>query len=163
MFKIQLEDLQFDAGLQIIQADLLLEIKQEQVINESICLDVGMPSLLRSVFHELMPNRWAVEQWETLPFFICGCGDPDCKAFSFVVRHPSDEEVELTEIEENEDGSYRTYGVWRVNREDYAREVVRVAEQFLAFVEPLEYKPQFSQTVEVVRAYLKKIKLDVVF
>jgi hypothetical protein len=161
VFKIQLDDLQFDGGLQIIQADLLLEIQQEQVVNESICLDVGMPSLLRSVFHELKPNRWAVDHWETLPFFICGCGDPDCKAFSFMVQHLSGGEVKLTEIEENEDGSYRSYGVWRVDLQDYAREIVRVAEQFLEFVEHLDYRPQFPQTVEVIKTYVKKIKQDV--
>jgi hypothetical protein len=162
MFEICLEDLFFDADLQIIQAEIQLTINQQEVFHEILCLDVGLPSMVRSVFHELQPNRWAkIADWHELPFFVCGCGDPECKAYSFAVHHLSTAQIELTELEEQEQGEARILQKWRIPLKEYAREIVKIAEQFLDYTKPLDYHPLFPQTVTVIQTYVSKIKQEI--
>jgi hypothetical protein len=157
MFQLTVTNLEFDPGLQIIQGDIHLLIENQSVINETQCIDIGMPSLLRSTITDVHPNRWS-EQWEEMPFFVCGCGDPDCKAYSFIVRHRPTGEIEFTEIEERQNGPQRIFQKWVINSQEYTEEVIRFAEQFLEFVEPLDYQPFFPQSLERIGELLKYIK-----
>ena len=159
MFQLNVTNLDFDSDLQIIQGDVSLLIRNDQVINETQCVDIGLPSLIRSTLANVHPNRWS-ERWEEMPFFVCGCGDPECRAHSFIVQHHPEGKMEITEIEEKEDGEYRTYQNWIINKRDYAEEVIRFAEQFLAFVQPLDYVPFFPQSVEKIREMTNDIKRE---
>jgi hypothetical protein len=148
-----------DKELQIIQADVMLEIEGTQVIDETLCIDVGLPSLLRSCLHDVTPDRWALEgEWEKVPFFVCGCGDADCKAFSFTIRHMNENQIEITEIEERQDNEPRIYDHWVIPKKEYKGQVLKVAEQFLDFVKPLDYRPLLSDTVDIVNNLVSEIK-----
>lgn len=160
--RLEIKNMYFDEGLQIIQADVTLEMNGHLIVDETCCIDVGLPSLVRSVLRDTEPNRWAPEgQWEHVPFFVCSCGDPDCKAFSFLVRHDSHGQLEVTEVEEREHQSYRLYETWKGSREQYARLVVPVARQFIEFVEALNYQPHFFRTVEVIQELLEEIRQEI--
>jgi hypothetical protein len=162
MFQLVVEKMSFDSDLQIIQADVTLQIGDEAIIEETTCIDVGLPSMLRSVLHDVEPNRWAPsEQWEKMPFFICGCGDPECKGFSFVLQHLSEDELKITEVDEQQNEDYRVYQSWIISKKDYAQKVVGLADQFLHFVRPLDYRPFLPNTVEIIEALLKEIRSQI--
>lgn len=148
----------FDADLQIIHADVRLEADGETVIDEPLCVDVGLPALLLSMHEDVEPNRWAdAERWHRVPFFVCGCGDPECRAFSFVVRHLSPDQLELTEVEERQDMPPRKLGTYLVDKAEYIRQVRAVGLAFLQFVEGLElYRPYYKDTVETVKRLLQR-------
>ncbi|WP_246079097.1 hypothetical protein [Paenibacillus piri] len=151
MLKLQCDGWSWDADLQIIHADVRLEADGELLIDEPLCVDVGLPTLLYSMYRDVEPNRWAPpEEWVRMPFFCCGCGDPECRAYSFRVRHIPGGIIELTELEERPDGQPRELGVYKAAVEPYKSQVIAVARQFLAFVEGLDYRPYFADTVKVV-------------
>ncbi|SDE01953.1 hypothetical protein SAMN02799630_04413 [Paenibacillus sp. UNCCL117] len=149
----------FDADLQIVHADVLLEIGGEAVVDEPLCVDVGLPALLLSAAEDVRPDRWAgVDAWEKVPFFICGCGDPECRGFSFIATHRKDMSlIELQEVEERQDAPPRPLAEYEVDREEYARQVKEIGETFLSFVEPLDYRPLYGDTVATVRRLLAKL------
>jgi hypothetical protein len=158
MFSLQLTNWSWDADLQIIHADVLLSADGEVLIDEPLCVDVGLPALLYSVNQDVEPNRWAApDQYERIPFFCCGCGDPECRAYSFRVQHLNDSELELTELDERQDGEPKVVGTYTVPLDEYKKQVIRIAEQFLSFVEALEYKPYFKNTVDVVNQLLSQV------
>ncbi|MEW9668500.1 hypothetical protein [Ammoniphilus sp. 3BR4] len=157
MFQLTVTNLDFDPDLQIIQGDVCLIINNDQVINETQCVDIGLPSLVRSILADVHPNRWS-QQWEDMPFFVCGCGDPDCKAYSFIVQHLSEDKIEIMEIEERVNGEYRLYQKWIISKAEYAQEVLRFAEQFLSFVKPLDYVPFFPQSVNTIKEFIDVVK-----
>ncbi|WP_163859430.1 hypothetical protein [Paenibacillus elgii] len=147
----------FDADLQIVHADVKLEIDGETLIDEPLCIDVGLPALLLSVHEDVEPFRWApADEWQRIPFFCCGCGDPECRAFSFIVRHKADRWLELTEVEEREGRSPRELGTYDIDWSDYAKQVREIGETFLRFVEHLDYRPYFKDTVETVKRQLAR-------
>ncbi|WP_134701765.1 hypothetical protein [Ammoniphilus sp. YIM 78166] len=150
MFKLIVENMSFDQGLQIIQADVQVMINNKQVIHEALCVDMGLPSLVRSIERDVSPNRWST-QWEDMPFFICGCGDPECKAYSFVVRHLPTGEIQWTEVEEREHEDYRIYDSWVIQPDQYREEIKKLVKQFLRFVEPLDYQPYFKESLDVIK------------
>lgn len=157
MFKLTVTNLDFDPGLQIIQGDVSLVIDRDQVIDETQCVDIGLPSLLRSIVADVHPNRWS-EKWEDMPFFVCGCGDPECKAYSFIIQHLHEDKIAITEIEESEKSEHRIYQKWVISKREYGEEIIRFAEQFLSFVEPFDYKPFFPQSVERIKEMIHNIK-----
>lgn len=70
MFTLSCTNWSWDADLQIIHADVLLKIDGDVLIDEPLCVDVGLPALLYSVTHDAEPNRWGkVDEWERMPFF----------------------------------------------------------------------------------------------
>lgn len=159
-FSLTYRNWSFDAGLQIVHADVRLDIDGETVIDEPLCLDVGLPALLLSALKNVEPDRWAgVDAWTKVPFFICGCGDPECRAFSFVVIHRSERELELTEVEERQGGAPRRVASYTVDKAEYVRQVRDIAETFLSFVEPLDYRPLYKDTVPTVRRLLDELSL----
>jgi hypothetical protein len=88
MLLLSLKKWSFDADLQIIHADVKLIIEGQILIDEPLCIDVGLPALLLSACEATEPNRWASHlEWQRMPFFVCGCGDAECRGFSFVVKH----------------------------------------------------------------------------
>jgi hypothetical protein len=159
MFNLVVQNMSFDSDLQIIQADVIFRLGDEIIVEETVCIDVGLPSMVRSVLYNVEPNRWAkADEWEKMPFFICGCGDPECRAFSFMVKHLSDNELEITEVEEKENDDYRIYQSWIISKTEYGRQVINLAEQFLNFVRPLDYRPFLPKTVNIVDDLLEQIK-----
>jgi hypothetical protein len=105
LFSLQCSNLSWDADLQIIHADVLLCVDGEVLIDEPLCIDVGLPALMYSVNEDVEPNRWAApEEYDRMPFFCCGCGDPECRAYSFRVRHIDVSHLELAELEERDGG-----------------------------------------------------------
>lgn len=160
MFDLQFSGLIHDQDLQIVQADVFLQIENEVLIDESLCIDAGLPALLNSCINDFTPNRWSEEhEWQTIPFFVCGCGEADCKAFSFLVRHISANKIELTEIEERENQTYRVYDHWVLDKELFRTKIIQVTEQFLEFIGPLEYRPLFRERVSIIKDLLKKVKI----
>ncbi|OXM87665.1 hypothetical protein [Paenibacillus rigui] len=156
MFSLLCSNWSWDKDLQIIHADVRLEIDGEILIDEPLCVDVGLPALLLSVNHEVEPNRWApAQEWSKMPFFCCGCGDPECRGYSFRVKHKRAEDVELTELEEREGGQSKEMGSYRVPYELYKSVVHGIAREYLDFVEGLDYHPYFADTVKVVKDLLQ--------
>ncbi|MDF2714503.1 MAG: hypothetical protein K0R28_1428 [Paenibacillus sp.] len=159
MFDLRVDRLSFDKGLQIVQADVKLVIDGETVIEEPMCVDVGLPALLLSGLEGVAPYRWAqAEEWRRMPFFVCGCGDPECRAYSFRVHHASGTEAEWTLVEEAEDGVHREHESYTVSLDVCREQLIELGERFLAFVEPLDYRPYFADTVPVVRELLERLK-----
>lgn len=162
MFELKAERLSFDAGLQIVQADIRLVIDGETVVDEPLCLDVGLPALLASGLENTSPHRWAPPaEWRKMPFFVCGCGDPECRAYSFRVRHLDAERAEWTLVEESEDGSFREQESYVVDLSECRAQLVELGERFLRFVEPLDYRPYFPDTVPVVRELTERLKRSI--
>jgi hypothetical protein len=159
MFKLECKGWSWDKDLQIIHADVRLEIDGEVLIDEPLCVDVGLPALVNSISKEAEPNRWApANEWFRMPFFCCGCGDPECRAFSFRTRHFGGGVVEITELEEKQNEEPRVLGVYRIGIDEYKSQIIPVAEQYLSFVQELNYKPYFADTVGVIEQLLKEQK-----
>jgi hypothetical protein len=159
MLLLTLNRWSFDSELQIIHADVLFSIDGDILINEPLCIDVGLPALILSAQQETKPNRWALpDQWERMPFFICGCGDPECRGFSFAVSHHVDEELlTLIEVEERQNDTYRVVGEYTVPLADYRECVKQIGHQFLQFVRDLDYRPYYQDTVAVVALLLEQL------
>jgi hypothetical protein len=161
MFDLQVNRLSFDKGLQIVQADVRLIIDGEAVIDEPMCVDVGLPALLLSGLTDVTPYRWAeAREWGRMPFFVCGCGDPECRAYSFRVRHINGEEAEWTLVEEAEDRSFREHESYVISLAECRQQLIGLGERFLAFVEPLDYRPYFADTVPVVQELVERLKRE---
>ncbi|MEK8129623.1 hypothetical protein WMW72_17080 [Paenibacillus filicis] len=158
-FALSYRNWSFDRDLQIVHADVRLEIDGESVIDEPLCIDVGLPALLLSAQRDVRPDRWAgIEAWDKVPFFICGCGDPECRGFSFIARHRQGEPLlDLQEVEESQDGEPRPLADYQIDRAEYIRQVRDIGETFLAFVEPLDYRPLYADTVPTVRRLLAEL------
>jgi hypothetical protein len=159
MFVLNVDRMSFDKDLQIIQADVRVEVDGEVIIDEPLCIDVGLPALLYSCFEPTLPNRWApAEQWQRIPFFVCGCGDPECRAYSFRTRPLDESTMEWTAVDETETGTFRVHETYRFSLTEYREQVLRVGEAFLSFVEMLDYRPYMQQTVPVVRRLVEQLR-----
>ncbi|ULL18414.1 hypothetical protein DVH26_30480 [Paenibacillus sp. H1-7] len=157
MFELTCKGWSWDSDLQIIHADVRLELDGEVVIDEPLCIDVGLPAMLYSIRHDVEPHRWAdTKEWQRMPFFCCGCGDPECRGYSFRVRHDEPGMLQLTELEEREQGEARELGTYQVPVAVYREQVHAVAQQYVEFIEGLDYRPYFSDTVKVVKELLAK-------
>jgi hypothetical protein len=158
MLLLSMENWSFDADLQIIHADVKLVIEDYICIDEPLCIDVGLPALLLSAIEATEPNRWASStEWQKMPFFVCGCGDAECRGFSFVVEHVDESWLKISEVEERFDDDYRIAGEYLVLVEEYRKQVEMIGRQFLQFVRDLDYKPYLPNTVEIVEALLSQL------
>ena len=158
MFEIRYEGLSLNAELQIVQADVTVVAEGESIVEEPLCIDVGLPSLLRSGLEDAAPDRFAdaAVEWARMPFFVCGCGDPECRAVVIAVRRDLGDIV-WTELEQSPSGE-RKVGEYRIPVGEYRRALVRLGEQFLAFVERLDYRPLQPETVSLVREWTEKLR-----
>ncbi|NHN33587.1 hypothetical protein [Paenibacillus agricola] len=158
MFSLSYNNWSWDADLQIIHADVKLVADGDILIDEPLCVDVGLPALIYSISQDVEPYRWGkVEEWARMPFFCCGCGDPECRAFSFRVRHlDGGQTLELTELEERQHGEPREHNVYAVDLQSYRQQIVAIGKYFLLFVDGLDYVPYFGDTVKVVSALVKQ-------
>ncbi|MCZ8522772.1 MULTISPECIES: hypothetical protein [Paenibacillus] len=146
-----------DSDLQVIHADVKLVIDGEVLIDEPLCVDVGMPALVLSISEDVEPDRWAeASEWHRVPFVICGCGDPECRGFSFRARHVEGDLIELTELEERQGRPPREQGTYLIPKQAYAARVREIAEQFLRFTESLDYRPYYADTVKTVKGLLQR-------
>ena len=160
MFELAIKGWSLDKDLQIIQADVHLSVEDSLIIEEPLCIDVGLPALLYSALYNTAPNRFApADQWERMPFFVCGCGDPECRGFSFVVRHLAEEEVELCSVEERTNGTYRELETHVIPTREYRKQIVDIGETYLRFIADLDYRPYFQDTVKVVEELVGQIHL----
>jgi hypothetical protein len=161
MFKLTYSNMSFDKGLQIIQADVLLQIHGEVLIDEPLCIDVGMPALVFSTFNDVLPNRYAeADEWSRIPFFVCGCGDPECRGYSFIVKHLSSEELRWIEVEQSEDGSLREMEDYKISLKQYKEQILLAGQQFLDFTQGLDYQPYFQETLQVVNKWVNRLAAD---
>ncbi|WP_248928087.1 hypothetical protein [Paenibacillus hamazuiensis] len=158
MFILSCTNWSFDHGLQIIHADVKMEADGAVLIEEPLCVDVGLPALLLSGLEDTDSNRWASpEEWRKMPFFCCGCGDPECRAFSFRVRHDGDF-VRLTELEERPDREPRELFEAEIAADEYRREILQAGRQFLRFIEGLDYRPYYGNTVSEVKQLIGRLE-----
>lgn len=160
MFELQVEGMSFDSGLQLVQADVRLRLNGETVIDEPLCIDVGLPALLLGALEDVTPYRWAeAAQWERIPFFVCGCGDPECRGYAFTVRHRNEEEAIWAHVDEDpDDGTIREHDAYAVPLRQCREQLLELGERFLAFVAPLDYRPYFADTVPVVKQLVKRLR-----
>jgi hypothetical protein len=159
MFLLSLNKWSFDPELQIIHADIKLNIHDDVLIDEPLCIDVGLPALLLSACEPTEPNRWACpEEWQRMPFFVCGCGDAECRAFSFVVEHIGEAWLQIKEVDERQNDHYRVAGEYKVLAEDYRRQVEAIGCYYLQFVRDLDYRPYLLNTVEIIEGLLKRLR-----
>jgi hypothetical protein len=160
MLLLSINNWTLDLELQIIHADVKLEIDSQILIDEPLCIDVGLPGLLLSALEATEPNRWApAVEWQKMPFFICGCGDAECRGFSFVVKHLDEKWLRISEVDERQNDDYRIAGEYQVSVEEYRQQVEAIGSYFLHFVRDLDYRPFLEDTVEVVETLLAKITL----
>ncbi|MFD0696019.1 hypothetical protein ACFQZT_18235 [Paenibacillus sp. GCM10027628] len=159
MFDVSVTGWSFDKDLQIIQADVRLAVEDNVIVEEPLCVDVGLPAFLYSTLHDTEPNRFApADQWERMPFFVCGCGDPECRGFSFAVHHLNDEHLELKLVEERSNGTYRELECHQIATADYSRKVLELGETYLQFVQGLDYRPYLADTVKVVTGLVDQLQ-----
>ncbi|WP_166240626.1 hypothetical protein [Paenibacillus turpanensis] len=143
--------------LQIVQADVYLEINGEILIDEPMCVDVGMPALIWSATKNIAPDRFsAPDEWAKMPFFVCGCGDPECRGYGFSIVHEGSI-VHWIEVEQNENGAPRELDRHSVELAEHRETVRQAGEQFLMFIEGLDYRPLFADTVRVVKEGMKAL------
>jgi hypothetical protein len=158
MFSLSLNKWSLDPELQIIHADVKLCIDDQVLIDEPLCIDVGLPALLLSAMVNTEPNRWASpDEWKNMPFFVCGCGDAECRAFSFVVEHMDETWLQISEVDERQNDGYRIAGEYKVLVEDYRRQVEAIGRYYIQFVRDLDYRPYLSNSVDVVEGLLKRL------
>ena len=158
MLLLSFNNWSFDIDLQIIHADVKLDIEGQTLIDEPLCIDVGLPALLLSALEATEPNRWApATEWKNMPFFICGCGDAECRGFSFVVKHLNENWLMIREVDERQDDDYRVAGEYEVLVEEYRQQVEEIGSHFLQFVHDLDYRPYLAETVEIIEALLAKL------
>ncbi|MFC5447653.1 hypothetical protein [Paenibacillus aestuarii] len=159
MFEVKVTGWSHDRDLQIIQADVRMAVDEDIIIEEPLCVDVGLPAFLGSVFKDTEPNRFApADQWERMPFFVCGCGDPECRGFSFVVRHLDGKQVELRHVEERGDGTYRELDSYLIAKDEYSKQALQLGQSFLHFINGLDYRPYFADTVKVVTELVEQLQ-----
>jgi hypothetical protein len=158
MLLLSLKNWSFDADLQIIHSDVNLVIEDYIWIDEPLCIDVGLPALLLSSIEATVPNRWApAAEWHKMPFFVCGCGDVECRGYSFLVEHVDESWLKISEVDERFGDDYRIAGEYLVLLEEYRQQVETIGRHFLQFVRELDYKPYLPNTVEIVEALLSKL------
>jgi hypothetical protein len=147
----------FDADLQIVRADVRVAWDGDVWVEEPLCVDVGLPALAASLQGDTAPNRFGdpVRDWRAMPFLVCGCGDPECRAHSFAVKHLPGERVRLTYVEERPGREPRELAAAELPLAELRRAVTSVAEEYLRFVEPLDYRPLLSGAPELVRQALR--------
>jgi hypothetical protein len=159
MFILQYERMSFDQDLQIVLADVYMAVDGETVVDEPLCIDVGLPALLASCMQNAVPDRWApAAEWQQAPFMVCGCGDPECRAYCFVVEHVDDQTLRLTEVEQHADGTLRELDAYIVSKKQYREQVLQIAEHFLQFVKKIDYKPYFKETLSIIRQWVDKVR-----
>ncbi|MCI3920023.1 hypothetical protein MO973_07225 [Paenibacillus sp. TRM 82003] len=158
-FDIRYGGLSHNEELQIVQADVVVVAEGETLVEEPLCIDVGLPALLASGFEDLWPDRFAdaAKEWRRMPFFVCGCGDPDCRAMPFGVRH-EDGVVVWTELDQSPSGSERVLGEYRIPQAAYRRVLLGLGEAFLAFASPLDYRPLQPDTMPLVERLTRKLR-----
>lgn len=162
MFHLSCKNWSFDRDLQIVHADVLLQVDGDTLIDEPVCVDVGLPALLLSALKDTEPNRWAPpEEWRSMPFFCCGCGDPECRSFSFRVRHRG-ERICLVELEERQHGEPREMSEYEIPLEEYRTAMARIGNQFLSFIDGLEYRPYFADTVNQMKRLVFELEESLV-
>jgi hypothetical protein len=66
--------------------------------------------------------------------------------------------ADWTLVEEAEDGTYREHESYTVSLQACRKRLIELGERFLAFVEPLDYRPYFADTVPVVRELLERLE-----
>lgn len=158
MFNLQVSRLSFHPELQIVQADVLLAIDGDTVIEEPMCVDVGLPALLLSGLEDVSPFRFApTGEWWRMPFFVCGCGDPECRGYSFRVHHVNGNEAEWTLVEEAADGTYREHESYTVQLDVWRKQLIELGERFLSFVDAYDYRPLLADTVPIVQQLVKRL------
>jgi hypothetical protein len=157
-FELTCSGWSLEKDLQIVHADVRLVVEGEALIEEPLCVDVGLPALLLSALEPVEPDRFAdPREWRMMPFFCCGCGDPECRAFSFRVRHTSEGDVELTELEERQGREPRELAVYTIDGEEYRRRVLSIGQAFLQFIETLDYHPHHHETLAQVKRLVKQL------
>jgi hypothetical protein len=159
MLKLHITGFRWDRELQLIQADVCLTVGGRTIIEEALCVDVGLPALAFSLNEDVEPDRFAPpEVWRKKPFFVCGCGDPECRAYVFTVRHESGQgTVRLAEVEERGGGLFRVLEEWELPAGEYKAAVKDAVLNVLEYAEGLDgYKPLFSDTLPIVRQELER-------
>jgi|GEM_PF-1514628 len=161
MLEIVAERWSLERDLQIIQAEVKLTVDGEVLVEEALCIDVGLPALLYGAFHDVEPNRWAAAtEWQRMPFFVCGCGDPECRGFSFRVRHLDEQRLELTALEERQGDKPRAMERMVLETQAYRQEALRLGRMYLDFVAGLDYRPYFADTVPVVTELVERLERE---
>jgi hypothetical protein len=161
LFSLSCMNWSWDSDLQIVHADVRLEVEGEVLIDEPLCVDVGMPALLFSATHDVEPDRWeAADVWERMPFFCCGCGDPECRSYSFRVHHLDGKVLQLTELEERQGMPPRELGSYNIPQDIYRSQVSQVAAAFLQVVADVDYQPYFKDTVKVLKELMVRNEMN---
>lgn len=159
MFQLDIRNMKHDEQLQIVQADVSLHINGELWIEEPLCIDVGLPSLLYSGLYDIEPDRFAsAQQWQNHPFFVCGCGDPECRAFAIRVRHLNQDELELIEVEQTTHGEIREYGRTIVSKQSYRQQIIEVAHQFITYMQGKDYRSLHGDILSRVKQLVSQLK-----
>jgi hypothetical protein len=160
MFTLEYTHLSHHEELQIVQADVYLEVDGAVLIDEPLCIDVGLPALLLSAIQDVSPQRFAPpEQWESMPFFVCGCGDAECRACEFIVKHRGDD-VQFIEAQQPYEGKINEYDTYVIPLDVYKDQIFKIGEQFLRFVEGRDYHPYFPETITTIKRLLEQIKKE---
>lgn len=158
MFELRFEKLSFLSDLQIVQAEVTVKLDGETLIEEPLCVDVGLPALLASAAGEGAapdPGADPAAEWRRMPFFVCGCGDPDCRSFAFNVSY-EEGTVIWTQVERGAAG-LRKLDEYRIPFEEYKRAVVAAGVQFLEFMDGRVYTPLQPSTLQIVRQYVQTL------
>jgi hypothetical protein len=160
MFRLQVTGWSFQADLQLVQADVALDIDDTIVLDEPFCLQVGIGSLLLSAFEPVYPRQFdETGDWRVQPFFVCGCGDSSCRAAVFAVRHLPDGQVEWQELMQSEFGTEWRGDTYVFGLDEYVEALRAYGEAYLAFLRPhaAELGEEIAGSVRVVEGLIGRL------
>jgi hypothetical protein len=126
-------------------------------------MHVGLPALIRSIWDDMELDRWSgPEEWEKKPFFICGCGDEDCRAYSIrsrLIQEAGRERIiRWTLLEERQGRTPREQETWEIPWPLSAEAVIRTAEETLHYARTLPLGTELSIHFGLVELLLEQAK-----
>jgi hypothetical protein len=160
MFELKCSGWSYLPDLQIVQADIALDIEDTIVLDEPFCVHVGIGALLLSAFEDVYPKQFNEdEDWRVQPFFICGCGDSSCRAALFEVRHLPEKRVQWCELMQSEYGSEWRGDVYEFDLDTYRQALLSYGHAYVAFLREHESSlgEELRRSLQVVVPLLQRL------
>ena len=160
MFELKATGWSFQADLQLVQADIEVNMEDTIVLDEPFCVQVGMGALLLSAFENVHPRQFDESfDWRVQPFFVCGCGDSSCRCALFEVTHHSDQTVEWCELMQSESGREHRGDTYRFGLEEYRFALLEYSQTYVQFLRlhQAELGEELLQSLAVVEPLVARL------
>jgi hypothetical protein len=133
MFELRATGWTYLEDLQLVHADIEVNIEDTIVLDEPFSVQNGVASLLLSAIEDVHPLQFIGQpDWRTEPFFVCGCGDSSCRAALFKVTHLENGSMEWCELMQSETGGERQGDTYMFNWNEYVPALIAYGQAYLA-------------------------------